>query len=171
MKFYFVQTFIFLSSFTFSQEPDSVLRQLEKLSDTAKVRVLNNVAFDIRDTKPEVAFGYSNHALIIAQKSNYQYGIADSYKIMATCRHYQGKYNEAIKYFLLSLKEFETLIRNSSDENEIRRAKKGMASDYNNMGLVYYAQSNNEKATENYTKAMLLKEELGDKLGVASTLR
>ncbi|MBI4930151.1 MAG: tetratricopeptide repeat protein [Bacteroidetes bacterium] len=154
-----------------SSSIDSLGQKLNTLpEDTSKVNALNDIAFKLRNNKPDQAFQYASQALAIAEKHHYTYGIADALKIMGTTQHYKGNYGEAIGYFLKSLKIFEELCKTSSNEKSIRAAKKGMASVYNNMGLVYYAQNNNEKAIENYANAMNLKEELGDKAGVASTL-
>jgi signal transduction histidine kinase len=47
--------------------------------------------------------------------------------------------------------------------------KKGIASSYNNFGIIYFQQRVYDKALENFTKALKIREELGYKLDLASS--
>ncbi len=45
--------------------------------------------------------------------------------------------------------------------------KKGLSDCYNNIGHIYYYQSNNDEALKNYNKALKLREEINDRMGIA----
>lgn len=66
---------------------------------------------------------------------------------------------KALQYYDRSIKIFEE----TGD-------KIGMATSFNNIGVIYGRQGNITKALEYYTKSLTLRESIGDKQGVASSL-
>jgi tetratricopeptide (TPR) repeat protein len=115
-----------------------------------------------------------NHyaALKIRQELGDQRGIADSYLSIGNCNKELGNFTEALKNFLESL-DIANAIGN----------KPGVGNAYNNIGNVYmvqgdsaYAKGNenfaiNDRyplAIENYKISLKIREEIGDRAGVAS---
>ena len=88
---------------------------------------------------------------------------ADTNKVIhlnTLCREYlgQGEYNIALKFgndALLLAKQLNF--------------KKGVASSYNNSGIIYFQQRVYDKALENFTTALKIRQELGNKLDLASS--
>ncbi|PIP54973.1 MAG: hypothetical protein COX07_02435 [Bacteroidetes bacterium CG23_combo_of_CG06-09_8_20_14_all_32_9] len=83
-------------------------------------------------------------------------GMAQCYNNIGNVHYYQGSYDNAIEYYLKSLKIKEEL-----------NDKKGMSNCYNNIGGIYIIQSSYDKAIESYLKSLKIREELGDENGIA----
>jgi tetratricopeptide (TPR) repeat protein len=75
-------------------------------------------------------------------------------------------YSLALDYHFKARDIFERLIETSTRDSN-QDAKRGLANTYNNIGVAYWHQGNNELAIDFYKKSLVLKNEVGDKSGVA----
>ncbi len=71
----------------------------------------------------------------------------------------QGRVNEALKYYVRSLKIREEV----GDKN-------GIATSLNSIGLIYYNRGQINEALNYYVRSLKIKEEFGDKKGVSNSL-
>jgi tetratricopeptide (TPR) repeat protein len=74
------------------------------------------------------------------------------------------KYNKEMKSIA------EKLLINQQKPIVIRVAKKYLAEAYNNIGFIYDNQGDISNALENYGKGLRIREEIGDKIGIATSL-
>ncbi|MCH8317951.1 MAG: tetratricopeptide repeat protein [Bacteroidetes bacterium] len=138
---------------------DSLETLLKTATDTTRINLLNDLAFEYRRSKPEKAKGYAEEALALSKKVGFKKGIARSLKNIGIFYYTQGNYDKAIDHYLRSLKIYEKL-----DD------KKSIASSLNNIGIVYWQQGNYDKAMDHYLRSLRMYEELGDKKGIANSL-
>ncbi len=115
------------------------------------------------------AIEYFLKSLKIVEKLGNKKGMSDCYSNIGCVHDEQGSYDKAIEYFLKSFKIDEELGN-----------KHGMSKCYNNIGIVYKEQGSNDKvhpvkrdslfnrANEYYLKSLKIREELGDKNGIAN---
>ncbi len=104
---------------------------------------------------------YFQKSLKIKEELGDRKGMSESYNNIGEIHRLQGNYPKALEYFQKSLKIKEELGKRSEDPDEIGRAKKGMSSSYNNIGLIHWNQGNYPKALEYYQKSLKIFEELG----------
>ena len=108
-------------------------------------------------------------SLKIREEIKDKQGMAVSYNNIGLVYYYQGNYPEALKNYFASLK-----IREEMGD------KQGIAASYNNIGSVYHSQGNAHpnpsqkaglfnEALKNHFASLKIREELGDKQGIASS--
>jgi signal transduction histidine kinase len=140
--------------------------------DTTKVNTLNVLAYEFRSNNPDTAIYFANEALLLATKTNYKIGIANSYLWRGVANMNLGKYDEALKNSREALKIYDQLIikasgtENASDTSNILNLK---ARAYNNMGVIFKGQGNYPEALKNSFAALKIREENGDKTGIATS--
>jgi len=136
---------------------ESVLKTTNR--DTVKVGVLNELLQEYRNKRPDKALEYGSQALTLAQKLNYNKGIARSLTDIGTVHLNLGNYVKTINYYLRSLKIYEEM-----DD------RKGIAGNWIGIGSVYWYQGNYKKSVNYYLKALEIYGELEDKSGIATSL-
>ncbi len=132
---------------------DSMLKRLSVLrNDTSKVKLLNDISFTYFTVNPDEGIRFGQQGESLAEKLNWQKGVAASYQSIAS--NFLAKHNllQAQKYYWASLKINEAL----SD-------KRGVVTSLHNLGVIYEIQYDYPKALEYYRKALTLSDELGDK--------
>lgn len=99
---------------------------IDGMQDTTQVNLLNRQGFSIRFTDHEQTIAKGQQALELAQKLNYNYGIAEAYRVMGVGEAYSHNSAMAIADYLNALSYF-------------KRAKDllGQAKVYNNIGNLY----------------------------------
>ena len=157
-----VSAFICFGIFLRAQTPviDSLYSVLEKTTfDSLKVDVMNSIGKEyINSGEYEKALGIVKDAKKLADKLNYQKGLADYFSNMGTIFYYEGNVSEALTSNFSALR-----IRDSIHD------KKGIASSYNNLAILYNYQGNPKQALQYLLPALQIKQELGDKKAVVST--
>jgi len=147
----------------FAQNPtiDSLktLLALEKV-DTSKVNLMNKIGIELKSTgEYEDALKIAEQAKILAEKTGFKKGIANSLNNIGVIYFEQGNYPEALKNHFAGLK-----IREEIGD------KKGIATSLNNIGNVYNYQGNYLEALQNHLASLKIKEEIGDKKGISKSL-
>lgn len=157
---------------------DSLKNLLDKVADdTSRIRLLNLLGWEVRETAPKISIDYCNQSLRLIEKlqkqKNTEYMI--EWLELATSNAYNNfgilnniVYSDkeaAINYHLKALKLREKLA-GSSFEQMRKAGRRGMGDSYKNIGSLYI--SLDEAKSFNYTlKAIELLEETGDKRGVS----
>lgn len=135
----------------YSPEVDSLMALAISAPDSSKARVNNQVAWKIRNFKPEVAIQYSMRAVEYANKFNNHLELVKGYSFTGVCHRNLGNYNDALEYYYLGLK---TAQRYGITEQE--------AYAYVNLGNLYLYQENFKLAEENLINALGLARQLAD---------
>ncbi len=163
MKHQFYRTIPFLLYFTImilsvgkliAQNPnrniDSLITRIDKTENHEKVDVLNELAKEYLKISPDKTLAYSEDAHQIAKELHYLAGEAAATKNLGTGYMYLSNFDSAYHYLNLSLQKHET----SNDS-------KGIAAVLTNIGNIHSMRREYTLALENYSKALLLFEELG----------
>jgi serine phosphatase RsbU (regulator of sigma subunit)/predicted negative regulator of RcsB-dependent stress response len=127
--------------------------------DSIRSLILYEIAREYRHAFPDTAFLVANKGLAIAQKANFQRGIAINLNILGIIELNKGDYLKALTYLFDGLKI-----------NEKIQNKKDISFNLNNIGEVYRLQNNYNEALKYYTKALLINEKIAFKQGVAINL-
>jgi len=132
---------------------------LHTKEDTAKVNLLNSIAYNLYTIDIEKTFFYAKESFELADKLNFLKGKAESLRLIGIYYTITANYPMALENLQMSLKI-----------NEEISFKKGIADCMNSIGIVYNRQGNSETALGYYHKAMKLFEELGNQNSVSYCL-
>ncbi|MBI2967004.1 MAG: tetratricopeptide repeat protein [Bacteroidetes bacterium] len=131
----------------------------------------------IHDYKGEIpkALLFYTLALKINKKAGDSNGMAEAFNNLGVISVNTGDYRKAREYFLKAVQLREGILENfrrhpESFQNELKRTLKATAASLNNLGLISKLEGNYPKALEYFYKSLKLKEETGDKMGIAGTL-
>jgi tetratricopeptide (TPR) repeat protein len=150
---------VFLSSNSLAQKEglariDSLLAALSQAQeDSNKVNLLVELGFTSYSVTPDNGIRYGLQALALAEKLEWQTGIARANATIGLNYAYgKSNYPVALEYFLAALPLFEK----TGDTNSIVRV-------LSSIGDIHRYQSDYAKALEYHFKALHLAEEAGDK--------
>ncbi|MBN4049596.1 tetratricopeptide repeat protein [Bacteroidales bacterium AH-315-N07] len=140
---------------------DSLIQNLKfkiqnSQEDTHKVNLLHKLAWKLKSNNPDLALSYAQQQLKLAQKLNYQKGIANAINNLGVINTIQGNYTSALDYYFRSLKIYEKI------DNKL-----GIANSYGNIGIIYKNQGDYPTALDYYFKSLKIKEECGNKQSIA----
>ncbi|MCH8319174.1 MAG: tetratricopeptide repeat protein, partial [Bacteroidetes bacterium] len=150
---------------------DSLQNLLETAkADTNKVKILNELCWEYKNSIPDKALKYGKQALQLAQillensissktVIHCKKAKAISLNHIGVVYDYQGNYENALSYYLKALKI-----------NEELNDRKSIATGLNNVGIIHYYQGENYKAFDYYMQALKIRRELSDKKGIAGSL-
>ena len=144
----------------------------EKIGDKNSIsNTYNNIGnVHYAQSSYDKAIKYYLKSLKIKKEIGNKYGIANTYNNIGNVYYDQGsaKGVHPVKRDSLLITAIgchtKSLIIYEGLGNKL-----GIASSYNNIGNVYYAQGSYEKVIEYYLKSLKIKKETGDKLGIAKT--
>lgn len=196
--------FLLAGSFCVAQNPaevDSVKKALAGAgSDTLRMRLMNEIAYDYASNDPDQSIRYSGDALKLAQQLNDTLHMMESYNNLGLADYYQNKYEQALSYYHTAenlakisgnRKKLGTTLNNIGliydDKADYRTAldyylralkvtdetggnKWQLASTLNNVGLIYKSLNEYDQALEYYNRSLKIKEEIGNKRGVGNSL-
>lgn len=141
-------------------EADSLIHELTFMSeDTNKVTTYNIIAQSYLRINPNYSIKYAQKGLELASILEYECGIAHLQKSLGNAYYTQGRYEEAINSYTLSLSMFEK----ENDELNIARL-------YNNLGNLYVEKENYSEGKKYYNQAYDILDKLNDFNGKASIL-
>lgn len=118
-------------------------------TDSLNINNLNNIAFDLRHTKPLQTIVLADSALKLASSINYTQGIGEAHRVIGIGNYYLNDNEKAIKNYLLALNDFSII-------NDLKK----QAQVYNNIGKLYAAYDYN-KSLEFYKKSLEISQKLG----------
>ncbi len=137
------------------------LTQLLNVSnpDSNKVKLLNDLAWELKISDPDKARNYLDNSVQLSQKLKYQKGEAQAYNNRGVVETIGGDYDLAIQFYEKAL-----AIRNELGD------QKGVASLYNNIGNLREKLGDHVSALENFRKSLRLREALNDTLRIARVM-
>jgi len=184
MKEFFTGLLIFINFFSFSQSknsnvieatqaayesqnPQSTLKELDKVSDIIKevsdslkveYYLLTGTAYG-QMGKADSSLYFLDIAEEIAEKTANEYGILKINNVKGLVYMSSGKYDESLETYQKAMK-----IGEASETDEYDEALRKV---YGNSGGIYFELGQFEKALEVTLKAMGLSEKIGDQSGIA----
>lgn len=180
---------------------DSMKQELGNVkTDTAKINLMNEIAYEYAADSPDKAAKYGNEALKLAIEKDYDFGKIGAYNCLGLSSYYQNKYDDALIYYykardlankIGNRQKLATTLNNIGlvfdDKADYKNALKyylssleivdtiggnkwQLASALNNVGLIYKNMQKYDQALEYYNRSLKIKEEIGNKKGVGSSL-
>jgi tetratricopeptide (TPR) repeat protein len=128
-------------------------------ADSSIINHLNDLGWEVMFSNPDTSFILYNQALYLAEKIQWNKGIAGSLRNLGVYYYLISDGPRALDYYTRALKIEEELGN-----------KNGIARTLNNIGLVYNDQGEYPKALDYYLRTLKIDEELGDKSGMAATM-
>ena len=150
---------LFLFSFdAFAQTDPAFDAAFASLKDgNSKIDSLNKLCSAIDDN--EIAIACERKVKALAEKLNYQKGLAQALNNLGVSFKHLEKGNEALEYHLKAL-DIRLWIGD----------KKDISASYNNIGNTYDLIGDKKSAVDNHMRALKLREELKDTLAMARSL-
>lgn len=131
-----------------SSDTDSLAAALRAAStDSVRVTILNQLAFEFHRTDPARTRAYAEAALDLASQLGIGSAIARSRQLLGIYHWTQGDYRESLRSHLTALALYE-------DQED----SAGLARSYNNIGAVYYSRGLYDEALEHFLKALAIYE-------------
>lgn len=150
--------FWFSGMMAFSQnKTDSLKHLLTGKIDTFQVEVLNELCWELSSTDNIAAIDCARQSIVLAEKLNYQKGLATAFNYLGVIYQNNGFYDSSITYLENALEIFERY----NFENNV-------AGCLNNLGITYLYQGDWNKALVIFYKALEIKHKLNDQQGLVS---
>lgn len=128
-------------------------------NDTLAVLLLNSITKALWGTYPDSAMTFAQKMLLVAERAQYQRGIAIAYNNIGYIHRKKGRFDDCLKYSTKALVLFEAMGDTSN-----------VAWCYHNIGNVYYARGRYDLALDNHFKALRLRETIKEKASTAWSL-
>jgi len=150
----------------------SILRTAKE--DSVKIKILNDLAWKLKNSNPDSSILLSGQALAIANTT--KQSLPEHWKQVATgqCFHQlgafhgaKGNYPIALDFYFKALSVWDKLER-ASEVNDRPRIKVNKSKTLGNVGIIYDELKDYEKALDYYFKALKMDEELGRKGGIGT---
>lgn len=128
-------------------------------ADTTKADLYYKIALELQRMDPAQAQKMIDQSMAIAQKMNFQKGIANIYSFKSIQSSYKGEFDSMKVY----------------SDKCIEIAKKanfplGIAKGENGLGIFYWQTGNFSEAIKNHLSALAIREKLKDSVGIATSL-
>ncbi len=153
--------FLFLNFYnTFSQNIDSLENILEKSSGKNRISILRSMAKLYTADYPHKSASHLGELLFLLEKYPNDTIKAEVYSLSGKSQYYIANYDSALLAWKTALKIYKTL-----------KYDKGIAEQYNNLGVWYYKKAANyELALDFYLKSLRQREKIYDTIGIAYSL-
>jgi len=155
--------FVLMTVFCHAQEVDKIDSLKKVISslpqDTARVDKINDLSTLYLGTNPDTALIYANQAKELADKINYQDGIAWALKRVGQVHNIKGDYVNSLQAWKEALAIFEKT-----------NNKKGTSNLLNNIGVIFYNRSLEDSAQDYYLRSLKVAEEINDTLRIGTAL-
>lgn len=151
---------IFLTSCFVSAQTkaDSLQKAIEQMQDNEKkVDALIALSWEYEYNAPEKSIKISETAIQLAQKINYQKGMAQALNTIGNCYSIIGKNEKALANYIESLKIKEKI-------NDVR----GIGVGYVNIAIIYGDQEQYAKALDYFNKAIVQYQKINDEKEIAA---
>ncbi|MFD0765698.1 tetratricopeptide repeat protein [Mucilaginibacter lutimaris] len=162
MRKLLLMLFLYVPVFAVAQNKavDSLRKVLATAkADTTRSDLYYKLALETQRMDPDGAQKMIEQAMTLAQKSNFQKGIANVYSFKSIQSSYKGEMDMMKKY----------------SEKCIEVARKanyqlGIAKGQNGLGLFYWQTGNFSEAIKNHLSALAIREKFKDTVGIATSL-
>ena len=139
---------------------DSLRRLLiVETADTAKVKLLNQIAGNFAESRPDSNLFYASQALELSRKINYSQGEIAALLYTSAGFTLSGNYSKALENALDALKKSEAIHNDSLNANSLFA-----------IGNIYSIKEDHKMGIPYYLKAKEIYEKLHDSLNVGATL-
>ncbi len=128
--------------------------------DTTKIMALLDIAYEYRNSKPDTCIALATQALEKSEKIGFEKGRGIALNSKGLGYITKSQYTEALVVLQTALVVIE----------KIKDSKKLKATILNNTGNIYFNQGNYPLALEYWQKSLRIREEIGDKQGIGSSL-
>ncbi len=125
----------------------------------ARVDLLNELGMLLYSSKPLITEAYAQESLVLSERLGYRKGEAGSNQLMGISKAARGNYYDSMMYFKIA----HTIFTELDD-------KKGIATTFSNIGIVYCSQSRFVLAIDHHLKALAIYEEINDRNRIAHSL-
>ena len=160
---FFIIAFLFFVCFTAnaqSYETDSLTKLLSgNIPDTVRVDLLNALSKSYFSTSPDTSVTIARSSQELAEKINYQPGLALALKDMGIAYYLQGIFIDAIKTWQQAIEVYKLI-----------GDKVGVANMLSNQGAVYFNQGDDVKSLELHLQSLKMSEEINDTLRILTSL-
>jgi len=136
-------------------------------TDSSKVNFYNKIATKFQESNPDSTLFYAQKATALSLKTDYGFGLANSYITAGNGSILLGNYPQALANFNEAQSEFQKLLEENSKDKFL---KNGLARTFASSGVVYSEQSNYFMALENYQKALKLYQEIEEQASISKAL-
>ncbi|MCK5537997.1 MAG: tetratricopeptide repeat protein, partial [Bacteroidales bacterium] len=113
----------------FSQELDSLIKDLDNLSGEKKVKQLNKITWKLRNSDPRTAIIYNSSAITLADRESFNYELTKAYNFAGVLYRNLGVYAQALESYQIAV---DLALKYGVDD------QLGYA--YNNFGNLYLYQ-------------------------------
>lgn len=148
--------FLFFSINLYAQNDvmDSLKNELSlhQEKNTARVNLLNEIAFLFCRKNLDTTLVYVNESSEIAKAIDYQKGNAKSLYLKGLSEAVHSHYVKGFEYYKEAIQLYKTI-----------NAKRDFAECYKEMGIFFYKNGNQKEAIKYYEKSLKINEELDDK--------
>ncbi len=124
-------------------------------SDIEKADILQEAAWNNKNSNPTTAFQYINQSIDIAEKIYYKKGMANGYHTKGMLYWYRSDHQLASEFF------FKALNLRKEIEDHV-----GLARSYNNIGNIYFQQKNYRDALSYYQTSLNIRRDIKDSIGL-----
>lgn len=164
IKLQLVIIVFFLCNTTLIAQDNKVIDSLKTIfikttENNDKCKLLNNIALSYSLTNYDSSLKYAGTALMLSKEINNINEEGKAMKILGGIYFFQGKYKEAMYFYIESLNIY---IKTGNNKEK--------AGAYNNIGNIYYYQGNYDKCIEYYKLAVEIYRQENDMRGIAQTL-
>jgi signal transduction histidine kinase len=135
-------------------------KTLETAKGLKRAKILNQIAFEFRNSNPDSAIYFCKQSLSITEPANAKGLVAESYNFMGLAFAYKGKPKDAMRYYDEALE----VATGTNDSLQI-------AYSYNNRGRLFFELADLTRAYDNFTKSQVIFESLHNKEGLSYIYR
>ena len=137
---------------------DSMEKSLEgEMSDTLRLQTHNDIAWEYFNFDMAIARDYADQSLALALKTGYRRGEGAAYETIAVIFYYKGDFQQAMTFYKKDRKIKQESMDNNTDTSKTVVLKHRLSTSFNNMGVLYMQQGNNDKALELLFKSLNLR--------------
>ena len=145
---------------SYAAAADSLMRILnQRIPDSTRVNVLNQLAREYVNDKPDSSIRIALSAKELATKIGFNRGLALASKNIGMGHYLKGEYLEALAAWDEALKRFTAL-----------KDKRGIANMLSNQAAIYFNQGDDAKSLELDLKSLKISEEINDTLRIVTSL-
>jgi len=135
----------------FTQEVDSLINLSYTAPDTVRARLNNEIAWKLRNYKPELAIQYSMRGIDYAMKFDNHMELVKGYSFTGVCHRNLGNYSDALEYYQLGL--------DAANQFGIKEQE---AYAYINLGNIFLYQEKYTEAESKLINALAIAKEIQD---------
>lgn len=161
--------YYFLGSYDKALEYFNVSSKVfEEMGDEKGVASINNNMGEVYRLKGnyDLALEYYFKALDLLEKFGEDLKMAATYNNIGMIHYYKKDYEKSLEFYLMAISKYEQKNRENPDDNGI---KVWMGNSYTNIGNIHKDNGGYDKALEYYLKALKIREQIGDKKGIADS--